>query len=584
MGDDEDVRRNVPNMHADILLQISVAVVAATILAFAAKWTRQPLILAYIAAGVIVGTTEGFGWVHTEDIEPISELGLILLLFMIGLEIDLKKLKKSGAAVLATGAGQFIICVALGLGFFPLIGFRFTADNFAPVYLAVACALSSTMIVVKLLYDKFELDTAAGRVTLGILVFQDIWAILFLAIQHDLKNPAPTLLLLSLVKGIAVVALALALSRYVLPSLFRSISKVPELMLIGALGWCFGISMLAAQVGLSREMGALIAGVALSTFPYNLDVVAKIISLRDFFITLFFVSLGTKITRPTLQLVLISLGVSVFLMASRFLSITPILRRFQMGNRVSFIPALNLGQISEFSLVICSLGVAFGHISERILSIVVYTLVITSVISTYAILNSYTIFARINPILKRLGMRDLDRDQAHDGVREPRRIAFLGFARYASSLLHDLVAKRPGIEEDIVVVDFNPQVKAELDRRGILNHYGDVSHADVLHHAHVPDAGILISTIPDSILKGTSNARLLRQLSQSAPEAKIIVTAELLDGARDLYKEGAAYVFVPRLMSVRELADVVLAVLDGNVDQPRKNALSELEMRQEVLP
>src|SRR5687768_16023233 len=209
-------------MHTDILFQISVAILTATAFAFIANWLRQPVILAYIAAGIVVGSTEGFGWVETHAIEPISELGLILLLFMIGLEIDLKKLRQSGAAVLATGIGQFGICVALGLAFFSWSRFDLTPGRFDAVYLAMACSLASTMIVVKLLYDKFELDSVPGRITLSILVFQDVWAILFLAVQKNLNNPAPILILFSLAKGLAIVALALLLSRYLLPVLFKS--------------------------------------------------------------------------------------------------------------------------------------------------------------------------------------------------------------------------------------------------------------------------------------------------------------------------------------------------------------------------
>src|SRR6185503_13628704 len=284
--------------------------------------------------------TEGLRLVSTREFEPISELGLLLLLFMIGLEIDLKKLAEAGRTLVTVGTAQFWICVALGLGFFPLIGFGFAGGSLAPVYLAVACALSSTMIVVKLLYDKYELDTSAGRITIGILVFQDVWAILFLALQPDLRDPAPSVLLASLAKGATVVAFALLTSRFVLPALFRSIARVPELMVLGALAWCFGIALLAAWLGLSREMGALIAGVSLSTFPYNLDVIAKIVSLRDFFITLFFVTLGAQVPRPTADIFLTALGASGFLVLSRFLSVTPVLSGLKMGLRTSFIPAL----------------------------------------------------------------------------------------------------------------------------------------------------------------------------------------------------------------------------------------------------
>ena len=364
-------------MHStDVLLQIAIAIVAATLAAFLARLLRQPIILGYIAAGLLVGPTGGFGWVSMEAIEPISELGLILLLFMIGLEIDLKKLLRAGKPLVSAGVGQFVICVALGLAFWPMLGFGLHRGHFDAIYLAVACALSSTMIVIKLLHDKFELDTTAGRLSLGILVFQDIWAILFLAVQRDLYNPAVSAIFLSLAKGIALVITAFVVSRYLLPPLFRSIAQVPELMVIGALGWCFGVAMFASWLGLSREMGALVAGIALSTFPYNLDVIAKIVSLRDFFITLFFVTLGARVERPDWDTVTIALLGSAFVIASRFLSIAPILQLTRAGSRASVITSINLSQISEFSLVICALGFGLGHIDQEIVSIVVMMLLL----------------------------------------------------------------------------------------------------------------------------------------------------------------------------------------------------------------
>ncbi|HUQ49984.1 MAG TPA: cation:proton antiporter, partial [Terriglobales bacterium] len=339
-------------MHTDVILPIGIAIVTATVFAFLAKWLRQPLVLGYMLAGVVMGKTQGLGLVSTHDIESISELGLILLLFMIGLEIDLKKLKQAGAPVIAAGISQFLLCVGLGLLFFPLLGYAWGKGDYSSLYMAVAAALSSTMIVVKLLYDKFELDTLPGRITLGVLVFQDIWAILFLGIQPNLENPAPLILIASIGKAVGLIAISLFISRSILPVLFKSIAKLPELMMIGALAWCFGVAIMAQWLGLSREMGALIAGVSISTFPYNLDVIAKVISLRDFFVTLFFVSLGTKIPAPTNQIVLLALAASAFLLVSRIITVFPVLRALKNGNRASLIPALNLAQISEFSLVI----------------------------------------------------------------------------------------------------------------------------------------------------------------------------------------------------------------------------------------
>ena len=580
-------------MHADILPQIAVAIVVATLFAVLAYRLRQPVILGYIIAGIIVGETEGLGLITTEQVEPIAELGLILLLFMIGLEIDLKKLRRAGSAIFSAGVGQFLVCVALGLGFFPLLGFGLGGGDLSAVYLAVSAALSSTTIVVKLLYDKAELDTNAGRITLGVLVFQDIWAILFLALQPELRDPSAVTLLVSLAKGAGVVAFALAASRFVLPIIFRSIAKVPELMVLGALAWCFGIVLVSGALGLSLEMGALIAGVALSTFPYNLDVIAKVVSLRDFFITLFFVTLGTKIPRPDGGTVLLALATSGFLIASRFLSLVPLLRVTGADNRLSVIPAINLAQISEFSLVICTLGVRMGHIDTRVLAVVVLTLVLTSVVSTYGITYNQQLLAAMRPLLERIGLRDPHHHGGEDDHAVGRPIVFLGFARQASSLLEEMLREHPGMAHQVAVIDFNPAVAEELRKRGVLAVYGDISHADTLHHAHVPHAQVVVSTLPDEVLKGTTNLRLLKQVKALAPEARVIVTADVIEQARELYAEGAAHVFVPRLAGARELVPVVIGALgeeappreaDDRIPALRDHARSHLLGRTEVVP
>lgn len=350
-----------------LLNNIGLCVIVAAALAFLANKLKQPALLAYLLAGVLIGPEIGFRLItDPEIIEVISEIGLVLLLFIIGLEMDLKKLRASGKPVIVTGLTQFLICAALGIPFFLLLGFRHGDPNapggeFGLFYLSATAAISSTMIVVKLLYDKLELDTLPGRITLGVLVFQDIWAIIVLALQPNLRNPQISPLAASFVKGILLVVVSLLVSRYVLPRLFRSVAKIPELVLIMALAWCFLVCAAASYSGLSREMGALIAGVALSTFPYSLDVIAKVISIRDFFVTLFFVALGMKIPMPTASLLGLAALTSVFLIASRFLAITPVLYFMRYGHRVSLIPAVNLSQISEFSLVVASLGLAFGH-------------------------------------------------------------------------------------------------------------------------------------------------------------------------------------------------------------------------------
>ena len=348
-----------------LINDIAVCIIVAWILGIVAQLLKQPLILAYLVAGFAIGPV-GIGLVQDqESIETISQLGLLLLLFMIGLEIDLKKMFTAGRLILATAAIQIFGACLLGVLFFRAFGFPLRAGSLDALYLAVAASLSSTVIIVKILYDKRELDTFAGRLTVGVLVMQDLFAILFLAIQPELKNPSFFILGKSLVKVVVLVAVALAVSRFALPALFRAVARLPELVLVGALAWCFLVAGMAHWLGLSREMGALSAGVAISTFPYTLDVVAKVTGIRDFFVTLFFVALGMTIPAPTVYFLAWSVIFALFVIVTRFVTVFPPLYAMGQGHRSSLLPALNLSQISELSLVILALGLASGHVSRQ---------------------------------------------------------------------------------------------------------------------------------------------------------------------------------------------------------------------------
>jgi len=455
--------------------------------------------------------------------------------------------------------------------------------------MSAAAAISSTMIVVKLLYDKFELDTLPGRITLGILVFQDIWAIIVLALQPNLRNPQITPLAASFGKGILLVAASLLISRYVLPRVFRSVAKIPELVLILALAWCFLVCAAASYSGLSREMGALIAGVALSTFPYSLDVIAKVISIRDFFVTLFFVALGMKIPMPTASLLGLAALTSVFLIASRFLSIFPVLYLMRYGHRVSLIPAINLSQISEFSLVVASLGLAFGHINSQAVSLIIFVFVITSTTSTYMISYNHQIAGWMSRVLSTLRVRDLDTGVMDSVPSAPKPIVFLGFFREASAIIHEFELdgakenNRHNLLDEILVIDFNPVVYSELRRRGIQCIYGDVAHMETLHHANIHHAELVISTIPDQILKGTNNERILRKIRQLCPHARAIVTADGPQKALALYERGADFVFIPRMHSSVQMAQSIESGMRYGFDRIRDEEIAHLRMRDEVL-
>jgi Kef-type K+ transport system membrane component KefB len=576
-------------MH-ELIGDITLCILFAWVLGLLAHFSRQPLILAYLIAGFFIGPF-GTGLVKSqESISIISELGLIFMLFMIGLEIDLKKIVRAGKVILFAAGGQLLGGCLLGILFFMGIGLSMGGGKFDALYLCVACALSSTVIIVKVLYEKRELDTLPGRVTLGVLVLQDIFAILFLAVQPSLANLQISVILLSIARVGVLVATALALSRYVLPRLFHQIARRPELVLLGALAWCFLIGEIAEKLHLSREMGSLVAGVSLSTFPYALDVTAKVTTLRDFFITLFFVALGMTIPIPGLSVIGLALVMAAFTVVSRVLTTFTPLYLMKQGLRASLLPAINLAQISEFSLVVIQAGVAANHISTETASAASFAFVVLAVLSTFVMVRSDQITRFLIGPLKRIGVRDLDHVQARtDGEQEGehgegRRIVILGFFRAASALLTEIERQNPFMLDQIGVVDFNPVVFQTLVDRGVHVSYGDISSVDTLIHAGVGKAELIILSVPDSLLKGASNEKLVRHVRTLNPTAKIVATADLLSDVNDLYAAGADYVTVPRLSDAHELYTVIAAADAGLLDDKRAEVDVQISERREVLP
>ena len=569
-----------------LIHDLAISIVMAWLLGVAAHLARQPLILAYLVAGFVVGPS-GLKWVQSqESINTIGQLGLIFMLFMIGLEIDLKKIIRAGNVILVTSAAQVFGCFALALALFLLIGIPLGDRRFDAIYLAAAVSLSSTVIIVKVLYDKFELDTLPGRITLGVLVVQDLMAILFLAIQPSLNDLQLDVALLSVVRVGALLAAALLISRYTLPHLFQLIAHLPELVLVGALAWCFAVSEFAEFLGLSRVMGALIAGVSLSTFPYAIDVTAKITSLRDFFITLFFVALGMTIPLPTPSVLELALILVAFTWISRFVTVVPALYAMRQGLRASLLPAINLAQVSEFSLVLVQIGVQSGHTTPGIAGAATTAFVVLAVLNTFVMMRSDQATRRIIPLLKRLGLSDLDHGPAEsEGQSEiKRRILILGFYRIASSFLSELERRKSSLLEQIFVVDFNPNVYRALQERGIKVYYNDISNSASLIHAGLADAEIVISSVPDSLLKGTTNEKLVRHVRMVNPTAKIIATAEELAETQILYAAGADYVTVTRLSDAHELYKVIEAAQAGLLEDKRAETDALLSERREVLP
>jgi Kef-type K+ transport system membrane component KefB len=576
-------------MHDTLLRDIALCIGAAWLLGMLAQLCRQPVLLAYLIAGVVIGPI-GLSWVEDKhSIHTISELGLMFLLFMIGLEIDLKQVARAGRVVLITAGAQIFGSALLGLVAFRLLGFKLGGGQWDALYLAVAVALSSTVIIVKVLYERRELDTFAGRITLGVLVLQDLFAILFLAVQPTLDNFSWWRLLPSLGQVVVLLSVGFLASRYALPRVFALVARQPELLLVGALAWCFAMAELGRYLGLSREMGALVAGVAISTFPYAADVTARVTTLRDFFVTLFFVSLGMGIPQPTGAMLGWCLVFAVVLGVSRLATVFLPLHWLGQGLRMSLLPTLYLSQVSEFSLVILQLGMDKGHIDVTVGGPVTLAFVLLATVSTWGMARSDTTVRRWVQYARRAGFRDLDEGASAaghtaSGAHTGPRLLVLGLHRTGSALVEELARNAPERLPELAVVDFNPEVCKGLRKRGVRVIYGDIGQTETLRHAGAETAEVLICTVPDSLLKGTNNLRLVRQLRALNPKARILAVSETLAGLAPLRTAGADYVSVPRLAEAAQLWPVVVAAERGDPEAARAALEQRLQGRDEVLP
>ncbi|MFH0862817.1 MAG: cation:proton antiporter [Candidatus Altiarchaeota archaeon] len=531
-----------------ILWDIGLMIVAATLLAHVARLARQPLIPAYVLAGIFIGPM-GFKLITDSSvIKTLSELGISFLLFIVGLELDVRRIRDIGVAATTIAVVSAVTVFAVTAGASAYMGFTVVEA----VYMGIALAFSSTMIVIKILSDKNELETLHGRIILGVLLMQDVMAIMAMSVLTSLDHISLESVANSMVLGIGLFAIALIGSRYVIPTVFKAISKSHELIFLTALSIFFLFARLSEMSGFSVAIGAFIAGMAIATFPYNLEVVGKVRSLRDFFAIIFFVSLGMKLA--LLDVSGIVAPVLVFLAIVLFLK--PLVMMFMTslrgyGRRVSFLTGLSLFQISEFSLIIANQGLSLGHISPQIFSAIALVAVVSITLTSYAIKYDNRIYRLVAQRLT-VFERFSSLDKVPQGmVKEPEstHTVVCGSHRMGYSIIKTLER----IGKPFVVVDFNPERVKQLIGEGIPCIYGDIGDIEVLDRLHMKKADMVISTVVDD----EDSMLLISEAKYHNRRIPVIVTAESVKEALELYDYGADYVIVPRMLSGIVVSDIV---------------------------
>lgn len=562
-----------------LVADLGLCLVVAGLLAVTFVRLRIPAIAALLGAGVLLGPTGVAAIQDPQSIDTIANLGLMLLLFVIGLEVNLRSLLTSGRTLVVTGLVQVPLTLAAGFGIFSLLaltGWRLLEGSYVALYLGAACAFSSTLLVVKYLQTLRILDSTGGRLCIGLLIFQDIWAIVFLALQPALANPSLKPIALTFAATAALAVVATVVARFALSRTFHVVARSPELVVTVALGWCFGVGLIGShlgavanlvgldiQISVSMEMGALIAGATIATSPFAYEVVSRVVHVRDFFVTLFFVGIGMSIPMPDgPDLLALALGVGATAILLRYAIFLPVLYATGLDRRNAVGVSTKLAQVSEFCLVIVYLGARLGHVGEDQVSVVIFAFVLTALLTPGLFAMSDRLYQRLRRVLDLIGIRSRGQ-QAEVETEAPARIVLLGFHRVASALLAELERRHPKLLADLLVIDINTTFHARIQSRGVRVVYGDLASTEVLRHAGVADAEVIVSTVPDELLKGTNNEALVRQLRELAPRATIVATCTTLTQSATLRAAGADYAFHPATEVAIGVLPALFAALDG---------------------
>jgi Kef-type K+ transport system membrane component KefB len=555
----------------DLFIQVGFIIIAAAIFGYILRLLKQPQLIGYVLVGILI--TPIFNLITDSSlIDSLSIIGIAFLLFIVGLEMDLKSLRSVMHVAVFGGILQVLILFITGYLVMLLLGFL----SLEAAYVGLMLAFSSTMVVMKLLSDRRELSTLHGRIAVGFLLVQDIIAIFALSILGSVNGFSIAFLGLAFLKLIGIFIIAYIISKFAFPHIFRFAARNQELLLVSSLAVCFLFSLAFNYLGFSVAIGAFVAGVSLGNLRYNIEIIAKMKSLKDFFALLFFVALGMGISLSVIkQLWLPLIVLLVIIMVFKPLVIMLVCSLFKYTKKPSFLTSNALAQVGEFSLILATQGLLLGHLSQDLFSLVVIVTVMSIVLTSYYIqYNSwfYKILKRPLKVFDYFTTEGLE----YLPTKIVPSVVLCGHNRIGYSILK----KFHKTKKEILIVDFNPEVIHRMVQDGFHCLYGDATDDEILEHMHLKKIKIFISTLP----RMEDNFHMMSKLKEVNKKAKIIVTASGIDEAMRLYKHGANYVIMPHFLGGEHVSDLVSRVRRKKVDLKveKKKHINELKERQDI--
>jgi Kef-type K+ transport system membrane component KefB len=557
----------------NIFVEISILLAITTLVALGVRLLKQPLVVGYILAGIIVGPY-ALNILHsTEELELFSKVGIVFLLFIVGLHLNPKVIKEVGSVSLITGVGQVVFTSLIGFVLALLLGI----DRLAALYVSIALTFSSTIIILKLLADKNDLQKLYAKIAIGFLLVQDIIATFVLigvtVFTSGTHQGLAYTIGLTLLKGLGLLIGIFALSHFVLPRLTKYIAHSQELLFLFSLAWGTGLASLFLLFGFSIEIGALVAGVTMSITPYADEMSSRLKPLRDFFIIIFFILLGSQMMLDNLGAIIMpAILLSVFVLIGNPIIVIILMNLAGYKRQTGFLAGLTVAQISEFSLILASLGLRVGHLSQDVLSLVTLVGLITITGSTYLILYSDKIYPRISGLLS--GLELIKKKKSEKGsIGEDYASIIFGYGRVGQ----DFVDALTSANQSFLVVDHNPASIELLKTRQVPYQFGDASDVEFLDELPVTRPKLIISTIADVVI----NKLIIRAMLAKNSRVLVIPIANTVNEAHQLYSEGAAFVVIPHHLGAEFAARMIkkFGVDSHAYAQVKEKHLSKLEKK-----